>query len=48
MYNHPAHWGIEELRDVDSLNAYNDVKARHDGDELWLKKAMAGLQRVGQ
>lgn len=48
MFNHPEHWGIEEIRDIDSLNAYNDVKHRHDGDELWLKKAMKGLQAVGR
>lgn len=48
MYNHPQHWGIEEIRDIDSLNAYNDVKERHDGDELWLKKAMKGIQAVGR
>jgi oligo-1,6-glucosidase len=48
MYNHPEHWGIEEIRDIDSLNAYNDVKERHDGDELWLKKAMKGIQAIGR
>ena len=48
MYNFPKTWGIEEIRDPDSLNAYNDVKDRHDGDELWLKKAMAGIQRVAR
>lgn len=48
MYNHPEHWGIEEIKDIDSLNAYNDVKERHDGDELWLKKAMKGIQAVGR
>lgn len=48
MYNHPEHWGIEDLRDVDSLNAYNDVKSRHADDPLWLKKAMKGLQLVGR
>ncbi|EXJ82663.1 glucan 1,6-alpha-glucosidase [Capronia epimyces CBS 606.96] len=48
MYNHPTHWGVEELRDVDSLNAYGDVAARHNGDPLWLKKAMQGLQLVGR
>lgn len=48
MYNHPKHWGVEELRDIDSLNAYNDIKARHNGDPLWLKKAMKGLQAIGR
>ncbi len=48
MYNHPEHWGIEEIRDIDSLNAYNDVATRHNNDPLWLKKAMKGLQRVGR
>jgi len=48
MYNHPEHWGVEELRDIDSLNAYNDVATRHKNDPLWLKKAMKGLQLVGR
>jgi len=39
---------MEELRDIDSLNAYEDVKTRHNGDPLWLKKAMKGLQLVGR
>ena len=46
--NLPKSWGIEEIKDIDSLNAYNDVKDRLQGDELWLKKAMAGIQRVGR
>jgi len=48
MVNHPEHWGIEEIRDIDSLNAYHDVRERHDGDPLWLKKAMKGIQMVGR
>ncbi|EHY60661.1 Alpha-glucosidase [Exophiala dermatitidis] len=48
MYNHPGHWTAEELRDIDSLNAYNDVAVRHNNDPLWLKKAMKGLQLVGR
>jgi oligo-1,6-glucosidase len=48
MYNHPEHWGIEDLRDVDSLNAYNDIATIHNNDPLWLKKAMKGLQLVGR
>lgn len=48
MYNYPEHWGVEELRDIDSLNAYDDVKKRHNGDPLWLKKALKGLQLVGR
>ena len=48
MYNHPESWGVEELRDIDSLNAYNDVATRHNYDPLWCKKAMQGLQLVGR
>jgi alpha-glucosidase len=48
MYNFPKSWGIEEIKDPDALNSYNDVKDRHDGDELWLKKAMAGIQNVAR
>ncbi|KAL6249198.1 hypothetical protein RBB50_004261 [Rhinocladiella similis] len=48
MYNYPMHWGVEELRDVDSINAYNEVMHHHKGDKLWLKKALKGLQLVGR
>jgi len=48
MYNHPPHWDIQDLRDIDSLNAYDDVKTQHGADPLWLKKAMKGLQLVGR
>ena len=48
MYNFPKTWGIEDIKDPDSLNAYNDVKDRMNGDSLWLKKAMDGLQRVAR
>jgi glycosidase len=48
MTNIPKTWGIEEIKDPDSLNAYNDVKDRHDADPLWLKKAMGGIQRVAR
>lgn len=47
-YNHSADWSIEDLRDIDSINAYNDVKDRYDSDPLWLKKAMKGLATVGR
>ena len=48
MYNFPDTWTIEDIKDPDSLNSYNDVKDRFDGDELWLKKAMKGLQQVAR
>lgn len=47
-YNHSADWTIEDLRDIDSLNAYNDVKDRYNADPLWLRKAMKGLATVGR
>ena len=47
-YNHSAEWGPEDLRDVDSLNAYNDVKDRYGNEPLWNKKAMKGLATVGR
>jgi glycosidase len=48
MVNMPDSWGIEEIKDPDSLNAYNDVKDRHDSDPLWLEKAMGGIRRVAR
>jgi glycosidase len=48
MYNIPKNWGIEEIKDPDSLNAYNDVRERHDSDPLWLKKVMEGIQRTAR
>jgi oligo-1,6-glucosidase len=48
MINHPEHWGIEEIRDIDSLNAYEEVKKQYDADPLWLKKAMKGIQWIGR
>lgn len=46
--NMPDTWEIEDIKDPDSLNSYNDVKDRHDADPLWLKKAMAGIRRVAR
>ena len=48
MTNIPTTWGIEEIKDPDAINSYNDVKDRHDADPLWLKKAMGGIQRVAR
>ncbi|KPI39957.1 Alpha-glucosidase [Cyphellophora attinorum] len=48
MVNMPDSWGIEEIKDPDSLNAYHDVMHRHDGEPLWLEKAMAGIRRVAR
>ncbi|KAK5085799.1 hypothetical protein LTR05_005088 [Lithohypha guttulata] len=47
-YNHSADWSIEDIRDIDSINAYNDVKNRYGNDPLWNKKSMRGLATVGR
>lgn len=47
-YNHSAEWSIEDIRDVDSINAYNDVKDRYNNDPVWNKKSMKGLATVGR
>lgn len=47
-YNHPLHWTIEDMRDVDSINAYNETVTQHHNDPAWAKKAMRGLQNVGR
>lgn len=48
MVNFPTSWGPEELRDIDSLTFYNEMKATHCDEPLWMKKAMNGIQRVGR
>jgi len=47
-YNHSAEWTVGDLRDVDSINAYNDVKYRYNNDPVWNRKAMKGLATVGR
>ncbi|KAJ9657439.1 hypothetical protein H2198_004314 [Neophaeococcomyces mojaviensis] len=48
MYNHSADWTIDDMRDIDSINAYNDVKHRYGDDPVWNKKAMRGIATVGR
>ena len=47
-YNHSSKWKIEDLRDIDSINAYNDVKDRYGDDPNWNRKAMTGLATIGR
>lgn len=47
-YNHSSEWTVDDIRDVDSINAYNDVKTRYNDDPVWNKKSMRGLATVGR
>lgn len=47
-YNHSQDWTVHDLRDIDGINAYNDIKNRYGDDPLWNKKAMKGLATVGR
>lgn len=44
MVNFPDTWDIEEMRDPETIAIYEEIRDRYDGDPLWLKKAMKGLQ----
>lgn len=48
MVNIPEEWGAEEIRDIDSQNYYHFMKERYAGNPMMLKKALAGIQRVGR
>lgn len=47
-YNHSPDWTVSDIRDIDSINAYNDVRDRYNDDPVWNKKAMRGLATVGR
>lgn len=44
MVNFPNTWGIEDMRDPETIALYEEIRDRYGGDPLWLKKAMKGLQ----
>jgi oligo-1,6-glucosidase len=48
MVNIPAHWGPEELRDVDSLNYWRYMEEMYGGDAIMRRKAMSGIRKVGR
>jgi len=48
MVNIPKDWSVEEIRDIDSQNYYNFMKERYAGNPIMLKKALAGIQKVGR
>lgn len=43
MYNYPPTWSIEDLRDIDSINAYNEVKKQYDSNPMWINKINIAL-----
>ncbi|KAI4761683.1 alpha-glucosidase [Aureobasidium sp. EXF-3400] len=48
MINMPKDWPIEEYKDVDSINFYNDALQRKPGDDAAREKAKAGLQHLSR
>jgi oligo-1,6-glucosidase len=47
-YNFSENWGIEEIKDIDSLISYQEIKDLHNADSKWLRKAMRGIQMIGR
>lgn len=48
MTNIPPGWPIEDFLDLESLNYYNTVKKRTNGDPAALAKVMTGIHQVGR
>jgi glycosidase len=48
MLNFPKTWTIDDLEDVESINLYNDVKLRTNGDRTALKNIMEYIQAIGR
>jgi alpha-glucosidase len=48
MINAPADWPIEDYKDIESINYYNSVKERTNGDEKALKHVMKSIQILGR
>ena len=48
MINMPKDWTVQDCRDIESINHYNSVKERTNGDEAALKKVMEGIHICGR
>ena len=48
MINAPKTWTIKEYKDIDSMNYFNLMKAKHGDDKDMMKKVMKGLQALAR
>jgi oligo-1,6-glucosidase len=48
MINAPKNWPIEDYKDIESLNYYNQVASRTNNDPKELARVMAGIQMLGR
>jgi oligo-1,6-glucosidase len=48
MTNIPMSWGIDDVKDLNSINYYNKIKEEHPGDREILKKAWEGIVKFGR
>ena len=48
MINAPKSWTIDDYRDLDAINWYNEQKQRTDNDPVWMKKVLDGIQHTGR
>lgn len=48
MINAPLSWGIEEYKDIESINYHAEVKARTNDDPVAMKEVMRSLQILGR
>jgi oligo-1,6-glucosidase len=48
MENVPESWTIDDFRDVGTLNAWKEARAKHAGDEERLGKALEMLHTVSR
>jgi oligo-1,6-glucosidase len=48
MTNVPKTWGIEDMKDLNSINYYEKVKREHPGDKEILRKAWEGIVKYGR
>ena len=48
MTNIPESWGIDDIKDLNSINYYNKVKKEHPGDKKFLHKAWLGIVKYSR
>jgi alpha-glucosidase len=48
MINAPASWPIEDYKDIESINYYNSVKERTNGDKEKMGHVMKSIQILGR
>jgi oligo-1,6-glucosidase len=48
MTNIPMSWGIDDVKDLNSINYYNKVKEEHPGDKEILQRAWEGIVKYSR